>query len=650
MSRNRNNLALAWLLAALAYLTVTLLAGLLYSLQFIQLYPFAEMQTFSPARWRIVHSQGVIWGFVMSAFVGGLHWLLPRWSERPSLSRVLGWIVFGAWQAAVAAGLVLAVRGCLQPVRWNELSIVPDAIMAAVLALLATDVLRPLLDARRRGAPGAGCVMVGLVLAAPVHVLGNLVAQEVGGPAGTALATCAGAAMPGLVLTLLGWGLATGLATAIADRPPWKPQWLSAAVPLLVILYLVRGALVVSGGTGFFVSSATTFTGIAVGFISLSMAFNLGLTLWQPRRAEASSLPVRWLLAGTACYALASFQSVVQEIPPIADFVRFTDWQIAHSHLLVFGAFGLWSLGAIVAIVPGLLSATEWRRASWSEYHLWLSMVGILVMWAVLAVVGPFQAFLWRDRVEWSESIVASSPAWLCRTLAGGMIILGQVLLLANLIATLRARAGRLQGAGVGLAIAATIVIATFAAARSVPSDRAGEDVMTIGSGLAGDATPLPHDYVALAEAFPARFGLRLGGRDAGGPAAALNAGRAVYVREGCWQCHTQQIRPTNGDAFRWGPFSESLDRGVVCDTLPVPGSRRVGPDLARETGRRTNDWHLAHLYDPPGPTPVSVMPRYPWLFNGQGEPTEQGLAVTAYLQWLGTTPAPFLSSHSESR
>jgi cbb3-type cytochrome oxidase cytochrome c subunit len=66
-------------------------------------------------------------------------------------------------------------------------------------------------------------------------------------------------------------------------------------------------------------------------------------------------------------------------------------------------------------------------------------------------------------------------------------------------------------------------------------------------------------------------------------------------------------------------------------------GTRRVGPDLIRETGKHSNDWHMAHLLDPRAVAPYSVMPSYPWFFDADRRPTDRALALVAYLQWLGS-------------
>lgn len=649
MTRNRNNLALAWVLAALVFLTATLLAGLLYSLQFIQLYPFAGIEFFSPGRWRVVHTQGVLWGFVMNASLGGLHWLMPRWTGRPILSRAMGWTVFGCWQAVLAVGLASAAFGSSEPVRWNEVSVVPDAGRTILLVLLAMNILKPLVDAWRHGSPAARCMLFGIVLAGPVDALGNLVPRLLDDPAGMALAAYAGKAVPGLVLRLLAWGLASGLATVVTNRPLWRPRWLGAAIVVSSGLWLAGGVWVISGRTGP-TGSAAVIVGVIDGLVSLSVAINVGMTLLGSARTGTTTLVGRWLLAGALCYAVASLQGIVQEVPPIAEFIRFTDSQIGHSHLLVFGAFGLWSLGAMTLVLLEWLNAPPWSRASWSELHFWLSVVGLLVMWAVLAVVGPFQAFLWGDRIEWAETIVASSPAWLCRTLAGGMIILGHVVLLTGLACTLHRQGRGWRIASVIAAATAMVVAIGLITARWLPTVRFGQFFTTDAVTCLAPPAGLPHELVGLAEAFPAPFRRGFGDAELKGLEAAAALGREVYIREGCWQCHTQSVRPTGADMLRWGAATDSASRGGPRDPLSIPGFRRIGPDLSGQADRRANDWHLAHLYNPLGPSPVSVMPAYPWLFDGQGLPTEQGLAVMAYLQRPSVAPAALLSSSRELR
>ena len=120
--------------------------------------------------------------------------------------------------------------------------------------------------------------------------------------------------------------------------------------------------------------------------------------------------------------------------------------------------------------------------------------------------------------------------------------------------------------------------------------------------------------------------------------ADALRAGRDVYVAEGCWHCHSQFIRPVSNEERRWGPVSKTEEYQNELQRPVLFGTRRVGPDLCREGGRRSNDWHAVHFFKPSTLSDGSPMPEYPWLFNGSPDkPTKKGLALIAYIQWLGS-------------
>ncbi|HYA38306.1 MAG TPA: cytochrome-c oxidase, cbb3-type subunit II [Candidatus Methylomirabilis sp.] len=88
--------------------------------------------------------------------------------------------------------------------------------------------------------------------------------------------------------------------------------------------------------------------------------------------------------------------------------------------------------------------------------------------------------------------------------------------------------------------------------------------------------------------------------------------GRDIYVREGCYLCHSQMIRPFRAETERYGHYSVAGE--FVYDHPFQWGSKRTGPDLARVGGRYSDDWHRAHLMNPRDVVPESIMPGYPWL------------------------------------
>lgn len=89
-------------------------------------------------------------------------------------------------------------------------------------------------------------------------------------------------------------------------------------------------------------------------------------------------------------------------------------------------------------------------------------------------------------------------------------------------------------------------------------------------------------------------------------------SGRDIYVREGCYTCHSQMIRPFRAETERYGHYSVAGE--FVYDRPFQWGSKRTGPDLARVGGRYSDDWHRAHLNNPRDVVPESIMPGYPWL------------------------------------
>jgi len=113
-------------------------------------------------------------------------------------------------------------------------------------------------------------------------------------------------------------------------------------------------------------------------------------------------------------------------------------------------------------------------------------------------------------------------------------------------------------------------------------------------------------------------------------------AGRDIYVREGCYNCHSQMIRPFRSETERYGPFTTAGE--TVYDRPFQFGSKRTGPDLARVGGRYSDDWHRLHLIDPRALVPESNMPGYPWLTDRLVDPD----FVTAKLKALQLIGDPY--------
>ena len=117
-----------------------------------------------------------------------------------------------------------------------------------------------------------------------------------------------------------------------------------------------------------------------------------------------------------------------------------------------------------------------------------------------------------------------------------------------------------------------------------------------------------------LVQVLPSVFDDSLVTADAGvKPYGALElAGRDIYIREGCGNCHSQQVRPLLAEVKRYGPYSRAGESAY--DRPFLWGSKRTGPDLHRSVGKYTDAWQRLHLLDPRAVVPDSIMPAYPWL------------------------------------
>ena len=113
-------------------------------------------------------------------------------------------------------------------------------------------------------------------------------------------------------------------------------------------------------------------------------------------------------------------------------------------------------------------------------------------------------------------------------------------------------------------------------------------------------------------------------------------AGRDIYLREGCYNCHSQMIRPLRGDTLRYGPYSRAGE--FVYDHPFQWGSKRTGPDLARVGGKYSDEWHRVHMTNPRDLVPESNMPAYPWLVTAQVD----AASLPAHLKALRTVGVPY--------
>ena len=134
---------------------------------------------------------------------------------------------------------------------------------------------------------------------------------------------------------------------------------------------------------------------------------------------------------------------------------------------------------------------------------------------------------------------------------------------------------------------------------------------------LVAENQNLMYQVEDLSIRYPETFQEHYGEANQETAAQMLRLGRKIYIGEGCWHCHSQFIRPVSNEESRWGKVASSDEYQNELQRPVMFGTRRVGPDLSREGGRRGNDWHAVHFLNPPDLSTGSPMPKYPWFFQG---------------------------------
>ncbi|MCX7419951.1 MAG: cbb3-type cytochrome c oxidase subunit I [Planctomycetia bacterium] len=423
-----------YFLASIAYLFISMFGGFVMAFQLIRHNPFNGIELLSPGRWRMIHTNAVAYGFIANAFLGNLHWIVPRLTLRPVLSRPLSYLIFGAWQIVVlstAGGILL---GEAQGLEWGETPVWIDPVAQLGLGLVAVNFMAPILKIK-----GPMYVTLWYFLAAFVwtfltYAMGNFVPQYF--VCGTSAGAVGGLFihdLVGLFVTPLGWGSMYFFVPILLKKPIWSHGMSMVGFWGLAFFYPLQGIHhFLYTPIPMFLQYGAIVSTIAVEMVVLTVIVNFFGTLKGSSRALATNLPIRWFFTGMVFYAITCAQCALQTTLTFQALIHFTDWVVGHAHLVMFGVFGQWLLGIMTYLFPRLLK-TEWASPKLCEWHFWLSAVGLFVMALDLTLAGLFQGWSWAALQPWDASVEISQPFWIVRIFAGIAMFTGQVLFCVNL-------------------------------------------------------------------------------------------------------------------------------------------------------------------------------------------------------------------------
>jgi cbb3-type cytochrome oxidase subunit 1/cbb3-type cytochrome oxidase cytochrome c subunit/mono/diheme cytochrome c family protein len=625
--------------AAIVTLLIAVAFGILVSIQFF----VPDLAANSPAlgwgRLRYAHTQGIMLGWLGNAFLAFLYHGVPVLAGRPVTSRRLGLWIFGIWNFAVMApGWLLVLSGFSQPLEWAEFPLIVDVFAIVALILAAIQFVPPFF---RRGLENlyvsSWYIIGALIFTLFAFPMGNIVPELVPGAAGAAISGLWIHDAVGLFVTPLAVAILYFVIPAVTGRPIYSHFLSMLGFWGLFFLYPLNGThhyvySVIPMAAQQSAIAASALLGVIVIIVVTNLLLSLRGAGIFPR-----DVGLRFVAMSTIFYLIVSVQGSLQAQMQFNQAVHFTDWVIGHSHLAMLGF-------ATFAAIGGLIHA--WQRIPEARYNAraldwsyWLLVTGITVMVVDLTVAGLVEARLWQNGAPWLESVHAAKPYWIVRSLSAIPIGAGFILLLLGLTTGPR---------GAGRSAIGAVVPARQLEPRlvSVSADSGGGHVAEPGrvllmsyavAAIAGVAFFAMS--VSLLGVWPGRVLAEQTAATAPLNPLGLNAsekrGRDIYSSEGCAYCHTQQIRYTEADIARFG--SPTLAWETRFDFPQLWGTRRIGPDLARAAGTRSQDWHLAHLYSPRSVVPLSVMPSYAWLFDGGPDrPSQAARDLIAYLETLG--------------
>jgi cytochrome c oxidase cbb3-type subunit 1 len=426
-----------YFLASLAYLSISLLGGLLMAMQLVNHNPLRGIELLSPGRWRMVHTNAIAYGFLANAFLGILHWVVPRLTLRPVLDARLSWFIFGAWQVVVLSTAVGILFGQAQGVEWGETPVWIDPLAEAGLVLVAINFMVPIFRT-----PGPLYVSLWYFTAMFVwtpltYAMGNFLPEYfVGGTGGGALGGLFIHDLVGLFVTPIGWGMMYYFVPIVLKKPIWSHGLSLVGFWGLAFFYPLTGIHhFLYTPIPMFLQYGAVISTIAVEFVVTTVIINFLGTMWGRSEEVLRNVILRWYFTGIVFYFITCFQCALQTTLTFQAIIHFTDWVVAHAHFVMFGVFSFWIFGTMTYLFPRLLGRA-WYSDRLCECHYWFSTIGLLVMFVDLTVVGVLQGVSWSSLAPWDDSVRISIPFWWLRLVAGLSIITGQLCFFVNIYRT----------------------------------------------------------------------------------------------------------------------------------------------------------------------------------------------------------------------
>ncbi len=600
---------------------------------------FTSALTFG--RLRPLHTNAVIFAFAGNAIFTAVYYSLPRLLKTPMYSPLLGRLHFWGWQAIIVSAAITLPLGITQGKEYAELEWPIDLAIAVVwLVFFGGNFLMTMIHRRERHLYVAIWFYIAtIVTVTMLHVFNNLVLPVDWFKSYSLYAGVQDAFMQwwyghnavAFFLTTPFLGIMYYFLPKAAERPVFSYKLSIVHFWSFVFIYIWAGPhhLHYTALPEWASTFAMVFS-IMLWMPSWGGMINGLLTLRGAWRKVTVDPVLKFFVVAITFYGMSTFEGPLLSIKSVNVLSHYTDWTIAHVHAGALGWVGFMTFGMLYWLAPRIFQTKLWS-VKLAEWHFWVGTVGILLYIVPIYVAGLTQGLMWRALTdsgqlaypEFIETVSVLPPLYWMRV-AGGLMYLGGACMLAvNYAATWASRPAHYE-----------VPIYTAPAlspdyVEPKPAESTIEPVVDIGRKIDAwgklnwhrrwEGLPVAFTlWVVVAVVVASLFEViptflirsNIPTIATVKPYTPLElVGRNIYIAEGCYNCHSQMIRPILSETKRYGEYSKPGE--FIYDRPFQWGSRRIGPDLAREGGRQSNFWHLMHLNDPQASTQGSIMPSY---------------------------------------
>ncbi|MDF2438690.1 MAG: cytochrome oxidase Cbb3 [Bacteroidota bacterium] len=606
------------------------------------------MTTFG--RLRPLHTNAVIFAFVGNGIFMGVYYSLQRLCKARMFNDTLSKIHFWGWQLIIVSAVLTIPLGFTTGKEYAELEWPIDIAITLIWVVFGWNMFGTIIKRRERHLYVAIWFYIAtFVTVAVLHIVNSVEIPVTflksyswyAGVQDALVQWWYGHNAVAFFLTTPYLGLMYYFIPKAANRPVYSYRLSIIHFWALIFLYIWAGphhllytALpdwAQSLGVVFSIMLlAPSWGGMINGLLTLRGA-------WDKVRED---VVLKFLVVAITAYGMATFEGPMLSLKNVNAIGHFTDWIIAHVHVGALGWNGFLTFGILYWLIPKMFRTEIWSKKL-ANWHFWLGTLGILFYAIPMYWAGFMQSLMWKEFTEegmlkypnFLETVTQIAPMYAARSLGGALYLIGVIMMTFNIYKTVKAgnflanedaeaaplakehvaHKGEhwhrwIERKPVQLMVFSLVVILIGGVIEMVPTFLIQSNVPTIAS--VKPYTPL-----------------ELQGRD-------------IYIREGCYTCHSQMVRPFRSETARYGEYSKAGE--FVYDHPFQWGSKRTGPDLHRVGGKYPDSWHYNHMLDPTSMSPGSIMPSYPWLLDDDLDTTNTAAKIRA-MQTLGVPyPAGF--------